>query len=221
MKTIAITCRMESFDSQSKWFINATYVDACSQYGCALFPIVSYASLAVAATSCDALIVCGGYDLRSYYLQEIPDASCNFYDHAQDHFDFACIQAFLQKQKPILGICRGMQLLAVYYGSKLFQNIDINTHATLHAHPLYFPKNSILHQLYSDGTSFNSYHHQAVKQCGEQLDILAYSKEQYVEAFLHKQLPVLGVQWHPEKMENDQLFPHFLDVVCERSLRRL
>ena len=86
MKTIAITCRMESFDSQSKWFINATYVDACSQYGCALFPIVSYASLAVAATSCDALIVCGGYDLRSYYLQEIPDASCNFYDHAQDHF---------------------------------------------------------------------------------------------------------------------------------------
>ena len=80
MKTIAITCRMESFDSQSKWFINATYVDACSQYGCALFPIVSYASLAVAATSCDALIVCGGYDLRSYYLQEIPDASCNFYD---------------------------------------------------------------------------------------------------------------------------------------------
>ena len=83
------------------------------------------------------------------------------------------------------------------------------------------PKNSILHQLYSDGTSFNSYHHQAVKQCGEQLDILAYSKEQYVEAFLHKQLPVLGVQWHPEKMENDQLFPYFLDVVCERSLRRL
>ena len=55
---------MESFDSQSKWFINATYVDACSQYGCALFPIVSYASLAVAATSCDALIVCGGYDLQ-------------------------------------------------------------------------------------------------------------------------------------------------------------
>ena len=105
MKTIATTCRMESFDSQSKWFINATYVDACSQYGCALFPIVSYASLAVAATSCDALIVCGGYDLRSYYLQEIPDASCNFYEHAQDHFDFACIQAFLQKQKPILGIC--------------------------------------------------------------------------------------------------------------------
>ena len=70
MKTIAITCRMESFDSQSKWFINATYVDACSQYGCALFPIVSYASLAVAATSCDALIVCGGYDYAAIIFKK-------------------------------------------------------------------------------------------------------------------------------------------------------
>lgn len=221
MKLIGIICRLETLQGQQKWFVNASYIKAFEKYNCALFPILSYASLQTASSLCDALIIPGGYDLRSYYLNEMPHETCTFYHDAQDHFDFSCISAFLEKAKPILGICRGMQMLACYFNSTMIQNLDTTLHAPDHKHALQLPKESILLQLMKDGSVVNSYHHQVVVQCAPCLDVLAMSADNHIEAFQHHKLPILAVQWHPEIAEDDQILPYFLDVVCARSLRRL
>lgn len=206
--------RFEKLDGAYKWFINQSYVEAIAQYQWAIFPIGDYTSLTLAAKLCDALLVPGGYDLHSYYQGAHYEDTCTYYDGFMDHFDFACIAAFDLYKKPILGICRGMQMLNSYFKGTLIQHIDPSQHAQDHSHEIELTPDSFLHGLYPPHTQVNSYHHQVLATLGESLHCAAYSKEHYVEAIEHENHRILGVQWHPEKMENDQIFPYFFDVVC-------
>ena len=72
----------------------------------------------------------------------------------------------------------------------------------------------MLKQLYPHSFSVNSYHHQVVGRLGEGFCTSACSEENYVEAMEHENGRILAVQWHPELLEDDQIFPYFLDVVC-------
>lgn len=214
MKCAAIAARLETFDTQKKWFINKTYTDRIEQLGWALYPVTSYASLQFAKEHCDCLIVPGGYDAQGYYVKENKRKECTYYDTPLDHFDFSCIDCFIKAEKPILGICRGMQLINLYFHGSLFTHIDTAQHAPDHAHTIQFASGSLLHQLYEEPCIVNSYHHQVVGKLGKEIKAIAYSEEMYVEAILHKKMAVLGVQWHPELMEHDQIFPYFFDVCC-------
>ena len=60
----------------------------------------------------------------------------------------------------------------------------------------------------------NSFHHQVVGKLGTDIKAIAYSDEMYVEAIVHKNHEILGVQWHPELMDHDQIFPYFFDICC-------
>lgn len=214
MKTVGIVMRLEYLDQTWKWFINKPYVDAIHNLEWNIFPICSLQNLSLAVTICDCLIIPGGYDIHGYYLHEdlCKEATC--YDTPQDHFDFACIDIFHQHQKPILGICRGMQLLNVYFKGSLLQHIDTEKHAMEHQHLIHFPKRSPFLQLFPAPVMVNSYHHQVIGKLGDGLFSAAFSNEMYVEALVHENKRILGVQWHPEKMENDQIFPYFFDVIC-------
>lgn len=215
MKLVGITMRLEQFDDTWKWFLNKPYIDAITSLQWLIFPICSHESLLYAVKHCDALILPGGYDMHGYYLQEPISDTCTCYDAPQDHFDLQCIKLFNQEHKPILGICRGMQVLNVYYGGTILQHIDVEKHAQNHKHVIQIPKRSHLCQLYANPLIVNSYHHQVVGKLGKGLHSTAFSEEMYVEAFLHENKRVIGVQWHPEKMENDQIFPYFFDIICQ------
>lgn len=217
MKLVGIIMRLEKFDTTWKWFINQSYVTALSRLQCHLFPICQYEALAFAIQHCDALLIPGGYDIHGYYLQEPLFDTCTCYDTPQDHFDFQCIQQFEQANKPILGICRGMQMLNIYYGGTLLQHINTEKHAINHTHSLQIPERSHLRQLYSNPITVNSFHHQVVGKLGKGLRSTAFSDDMYVEAFLHENKRVMGVQWHPEKMEDDQILPYFFDIICQPS----
>ena len=152
----------------------------------------------------DALILCGGNDISpSYYNEEM--CGSREIDNMRDTAEFELADKFIKAGKPVMGICRGHQLLNVYFGGSLYQDIEnVRTHRsgteTVACHIISAVDNSILHSLYGKEFMVNSIHHQAVKKLGDGLVVTAVAEDGTVEAFEHTKLPVLGVQWHPERM---------------------
>ena len=214
LKCAGIIGRLEDFEDQKKWFVNASYVKAIEALGWSIYPIVSNTSLIHALTICDCLIIPGGYDVQGYYVQEEKRAECTYYASMMDHFDFIVLDAFVKQKKLILGICRGIQIINLYFHGSLLTHMNEKTHAKNHMHSIYFASGSVLTQLYQTPCIVNSYHHQVIGKLGDDLQSLGYSEEMYVEAIAHKKLPILGVQWHPEKMDDDQILPYFFDILC-------
>ena len=176
------------------------YEEAVARSGGIPVPAVNPA----VSTDYDGLLLCGGADLHpSWYGEEI-QGSVGI-DPERDISDMALARAFIQAGKPILGICRGHQILNVALGGSLHQHIST---AQLHLntpsdaiHPVITREPGILSRLYGASFTVNSSHHQAIARLGEGLKITQVcSLDGTVEAVEHTQLPILGIQWHPERI---------------------
>ena len=133
---------------------------------------------------CAALLLPGGGDIA-------PDGL--------DDEETAVIRAFIDAGKPILGICRGMQALNVYFGGTLFADIPGHRVTGIDMiHPT--AAEGPVAELFGSAPVVNSTHHQAVDRLGDGLVICQRAPDGIVEAFYHASLPILGVQWHPERM---------------------
>ncbi len=181
----------------------------------------------------DGLILCGGGDVDpKYYNQEI-NGSVKI-DAERDTVEFALLKAFVENKKPVLGICRGHQLINVYFGGSLYQdiperNLHINRQDFYIAHDVTSKENSVVHNLYGPMFTVNSSHHQAIDRLGKDLIATAYWNNQYVEAIEHNSLPIYGMQWHPERMcvnqrRNDtvngiEFFNWFINV-CKENITK-
>ena len=155
-------------------------------------------------TSFDGLVLCGGSDIHPSRYGEEVDGSVDM-DVPRDEAEFALLKAYLEAGKPILGICRGHQLMNVYFGGSLYQDMSqaqwhdqVNDKDSVH--PITALPDSVLGKLYGQEFPVNSAHHQAVKKLGDGLRATAYWNGEVVEAMEHTQYPILGVQWHPERM---------------------
>ncbi len=145
----------------------------------------------------DGLLLSGGGDLSPTLYGSTITHPQSPLDFERDTEELALIEAFCSVSKPILGICRGIQTLNVFFGGTLFQDIpnhDATTHKVTTA-----PQTNTAALV---GTHFvsNSYHHQAVDRLGHHLCATAWASDGMIEALEHDSLPVLGVQWHPERM---------------------
>lgn len=127
-------------------------------------------------------------------------------DPLRDDLEWKLIKAFVDRKKPIFGICRGVQVLNAYFGGTLYQDIPDELggeHAKGVCHPVTLKKDSILGRLFGESLEINSYHHQALKDLGKDLTAVAWSDangHSIVEAVEHVSLPIWAVQWHPERM---------------------
>lgn len=177
--------------------------------------------------SCHGLLLCGGGDIAPHYFGQ-EDRGSGPADLVRDEAELALFHAFYQAGKPIFGICRGMQLINVALGGDLIQDLPPDR-KPFHGggersriHPIRAGEGSLLHRLYGPVFPVNSIHHQAVDRLGDGLHPTAWAESGFVEAFAHETLPILGVQFHPERMAFDlrrpdtvdggPLFTHFIQL---------
>lgn len=161
---------------------------------------------------CDALIMSGGADVHSLWWGEMPHDKVGKIDHKKDSYDLALIVGALRLNIPILGICRGLQLLNVALGGSLHQDIpSIIEGAYNHMqtatryeewHPVDILPAGRLRSIIGEETLMvNSFHHQSVNEIAEGGLLCAASSDGVVEAVdYYPEHNALGVQWHPEAL---------------------
>lgn len=155
------------------------------------------------ASVIDGLLLAGGADVNpARYGEQICFDSVEA-DDSRDEFEFLMIKKFLPTGKPILGICRGEQVLGVALGGKLFQHIESHKQTdarNIHRQNVTVDKNSRLYEITGKSTlAVNSFHHQAVKAVPEDVFVSARADDGIIEGIESKTHPFLiGVQWHPE-----------------------
>ncbi len=176
------------------------------------------------AATLDGLVLQGGADIDPVMYGETSTAAVGVTDLVRDRFELDLLRAFIEYGKPVLGICRGMQLINVAFGGTLHHDLTIggatpNFHYLKdlydeHAHALRFRENGWLASLYPDVTApqVNSIHHQGVKDLGRGLTIEAWSDDGVIECIRSENGGFLvGVQWHPEF--HDERFPNLLPTL--------
>ena len=172
---------------------------------------------------CDGLLLPGGWDIDPRFYFSERNSLCGESDEATDVFQLELLQEARKRNLPVLGICRGAQLINVGFGGTLHQDYSLrsttclrhNHHqaATEGFHTINLEQNSHLSTCFSKSSLWvNSLHHQQIAKLGAGLKITAICEDGGVEAIEGEKEPwILGVQWHPEAMmrANEEMLPLF------------
>lgn len=176
---------------------------------------------AARARRADAILIMGGDDVDPHWYGGTPD-----YPHEGHHWpradagQMALVRTAVEEDIPLLGICRGMQVINVAMGGTLVQDMAQPGHRSetlmqdhhFARHTVDIDPTSHLAEALGDlaGLEVHSAHHQCVDRLGEDLEVVAHAPDGVVEAVEHRTAPVIGVQWHPEDPEAD---PRALDAL--------
>lgn len=208
-KLIALSPLWDGDDNRI--WMRTTYPDAVQASGAipVILPLhVPAEDAAQILDLCDGLILTGGPDIHPSFFGEEVKPACGAICDARDVLEQALYQHALERDMPILGICRGIQTINVFQGGTLYQDLPTE-HPSNVAHNMEKPYDRVFHQVTLSGPlqallgtetlGVNSIHHQAVKDLGRDLEVMAVSGDGIVEAVRHKGRKfVWGVQWHPE-----------------------
>lgn len=152
------------------------------------------------ANGYDALLLPGGGDIDpARFGASLLKNGSETLDLPRDQLEFAVFEDFFRLQKPVVGICRGMQIINVALGGTIWQDLPSQC-GLAHAAPEGAPP--LIHQVvFSNGRRefVNSYHHQAIRKPGRGLRVTARSADGAAEALEHRTYTIRAVQWHPEK----------------------
>lgn len=179
----------------------------------------------------DGLILSGGHDVSPLNWGEEPHRDIQDVFPERDDFDMLLIKYMIEKKKPILGICRGEQILNVFHGGTLYQDLSHKEDSYIKHNQKHSPKkpthtvcikeDSWLHDILGEEIRVNSFHHLAIKDLGKGLKVTATSKDGVIEAIegTGEQL-VIGLQWHPEMLSGtevkmQEIFNKFMREIIE------
>lgn len=179
----------------------------------------------------DGLLLSGGADLNPILLGEDPIPELHGINHERDEFELQLIQLAYNRQIPMLGICRGIQMLVAALGGTVLQDIrsampeaklvkhSQDADRSVATHFVETTEGSIVQHLLGKRFAVNSFHHQAVGATGDKFKATAFSSDGVIEAIESTELKsIVGVQWHPECFVldgNDCMLPLFRYFVNE------
>lgn len=155
--------------------------------------------------TCDGVILPGGGDITPAFFGDYNKGSENI-DTELDILQIQAAEHCIHYRKPLLGICKGLQVINVTSGGTLIQNLPACTHHQNknedQYHDTFVLPDSFLHRLYGPAFRVNSAHHQGIDRLGRDLRAIQWcSHDHCIEAIEHTSLPVIGLQWHPERLE--------------------
>lgn len=176
---------------------------------------------------CDGFLFTGGADIEPCRYGEKTSPECGPIKLYRDELEFRILERAIKKDKPILAICRGIQLINVFFGGTLYQDIPTEFKTPiLHkqiedknypSHSVFAKEESPLYKLCGKSIiTANSFHHQAIKKLGEGLSIMARAEDSIIEAVWSPSMRYLrAYQWHPERLYftdecNKMIFDDFI-----------
>ena len=176
-------------------------------------PLSSTETIVETLRHLDGLLLSGGADINPLYQGEEPIPALHGINRERDLPELLITRLAYDRQLPILGICRGIQTLAVALGGKVEQDIKASIKHSQEAdrseptHTVAVDQDSTLYNIYGSPTLLvNSFHHQAVREPGSKLRVVAKAPDGIIEAVESAEFKsVLGVQWHPECLGQDGL----------------
>lgn len=211
---IGIVCGMTSSD-EFRYDLSQSNVKAISEAGGIPFLIpYDMSNVDNYLSIVDGIYFTGGGDISPFYANVDPHKNIRFFHPDRDEFEFELCRKALNLNIPVLGICRGCQVINVVSGGSLYQ--DLNTEVENHIchtnpgetpfsayiHPVTINDNTNLYDIYkTDKIYTNSCHHQSIKDVAPNFSISALANDGIIEAIEYKgDNFVLGIQWHPEAM---------------------
>jgi putative glutamine amidotransferase len=227
---IGITCAFGEA-TPDHYSLSSLYVDAVAAAGGLplVLPAVTSSHFREIARCIDGLLLPGGGDVDPAYFGEEPRIENGRIDPVADAFEIGLIREFLKTGRPILGVCRGMQVLNVAAGGDLHQDIRVATGSPLQhvqqapgwhgTHEITLSEGSLLRAvLKEERLRVNTFHHQAVRRVAPGFVASAAAADGIIEAIEKEgDAFVLGVQWHPERMlpqaeASQRLFSAFVNA---------
>ncbi|MGH7900791.1 MAG: gamma-glutamyl-gamma-aminobutyrate hydrolase family protein [Thermodesulfobacteriota bacterium] len=172
----------------------------------------------------DGLLVPGSRDMDPKYYNETPHAKIKPMDEHRTISEMIILESANKRNIPVLGICGGMQLINVFFGGSLYQDIgslvpEASSHEGGNIHQINIEEETKLYKIIGIKTfSTKSHHHQSVKAIGNGLRVCAKSTDGIIEGIESIDSFILGVQWHPEVEESEnskRIFKAFIDQCRE------
>lgn len=199
---------------EPNFYVSNSYIDGVVRAGGTplLLPLLHQpnAPLRAMVETLDGLILTGGEDPAPHLYQESPLPGLGEVDYERDLAELALIRIARELNKPMLGICRGMQIINVALGGNLVQDIPSQIPQALQhgqkgsklyaAHSVSLSPGFVKEALGKEEVLVNTSHHQSVKDPAPGLRVTAVAPDGVVEAIENDDASIVGIQWHPERM---------------------
>jgi putative glutamine amidotransferase len=171
----------------------------------------------------DGLLLTGGTDVDPARYGAEPDPAAYTPEPDRDRLELGFVDVAAEADLPVLGICRGVQVLNVWGGGSLRQHVPVHARFDVSAghrvDELTIEPGTILHELYGPRLAVNSLHHQTIERAAEGWIVSARSSLGDIEALEWSGHDVVGVQWHPELLDTRDADPIFTWLVARAAAR--
>lgn len=225
------------FSGYERAYVNDDYIDSVVKAHAVpiILPIVDDENIIKEQVSMvDSVIISGGYDIDPIYWGEEVSQKLGRIFPRRDEYELKIIKHALEMKKPILGICRGLQVLNVAFGGSLYQDLSLipdcyikhsqNAKPYETTHGFTTKEGSIIRKIVGEKIRVNSYHHLAIKELGKGLKATGFSPDGIIESIEYTEEGkfVLGVQFHPEMLHNHEsfamkIFEYFVETTVNKK----